>query len=94
MKVSLHTSALSTQTRGAVVLPWLENVAQSAAQRPLATAVLVPLRADAYHLKSIALGAGIGLCGVHFLTPGALRDRLGRRLAPGARARALQHRLV
>ena len=80
MKVSLHTSALAAQAHTAVVLPWLKKVAQSAARTPRATAVLVPLQADAYHLKARALDAGLALCGVHFLTPGELRERLIRHL--------------
>ena len=91
MKVSLHTSALAAQARESVVLPWLKRVAQTAAQTPLATAVLVPLRADAYHLKALALGADLGLCGVHFLTPGELRDRLARHLGATSRVPLREH---
>ena len=91
MKVSLHTSALAAQAHAAVVLPWLEKVAQSAARTPRATAVLVPLRADAYHLKARALDAGLALCGVHFLTPGELRDRLIRHLALPLRVPLREH---
>ncbi len=63
-----------------IVLPWLQRVAESAARAALTTAVLVPLRADAYYLKALALGAGLGLCGVHFITPSELRDRLASHL--------------
>ena len=91
MSIALHTSALAAQAHAAVVLPWLEKVAQSAAQRPRATAVLVPLRADAYHLKARALDAGRALCGVHFLTPGELRERLIRHLAWPLRVPLREH---
>lgn len=91
MKVSLHTSSLAAQAHGSVVLPWLKAVALSAARTPLATAVLVPLRADAYHLKALALTAELGLCGVHFLTPGELRDRLSRHLGHGPRVPLREH---
>ena len=91
MKISLHTSSLAAQAHAAVVLPWLENVAHSAARTQRATAVLVPLRADAYHLKALALGADLALCGVHFLTPGELRDRLIRHLALPLRVPLREH---
>jgi hypothetical protein len=94
MKVSLHTSALAAQAHEAIVLPWLKSVAYSAALRPLTTAVLVPLRADAYYLKALALGAGLGLCGVHFLTPGELRDRFTRHLRQAARIPRREHLLL
>ncbi len=91
MKVSLHTSSLAAQAHEAVVLPWLKGVAQSAARTRRATAVLVPLRADAYHLKALALSAGLGLCGVHFLTPGELRDRLTRHFGLELRVPLREH---
>ena len=91
MKVSLHTSALAAQAHGEVVLPWLKKVAPSAARTPRATVVLVPLRADAYHLKACALDAGLALCGVHFLTPGELRDRLIRHLVGELRVPLREH---
>jgi hypothetical protein len=91
MKVTLHTSAIAAQAHGAVVLPWLKRAAESAPRSPLATAVLVPLRADAYHLKSLALTAGIGLGGVHFLTPLELRGRLARRLRHDLRTPSREH---
>ena len=91
MKVSLHTSALAAHAHAPVVLPWLKSAAHSAAGTRLATAVLVPQRADSYHLKALALGAGLGLCGVHFLTPGELRDRLIRHLGVESRLPLREH---
>jgi hypothetical protein len=54
-------------------------------QERRATAVVVPFRACAYHLKARALDAGSGFLGVHFLTPGELRQHLGRHLGLDAR---------
>jgi hypothetical protein len=91
MKVTLHTSALAAQSHADVVLPWLQRVAQTAARTRRTTAVIVPLRADAYHLKALALDARLALCGVHFLTPGELRDRLIRHLALPLRVPLREH---
>jgi len=91
MKVSLHTSALAAQAHEGVVLPWLQSIAASAARTRRTTAVLVPLRADAYHLKARALSAGLGLCGVHFLTAGELRDRLTRHCGVESRVPLREH---
>ena len=76
MTVRLYTSTLACHAHEAVVLPWLQNVATSAVKKPRAATVILPLRADAYHLKGLALQAGINLFGVHFLTPADARDRL------------------
>jgi hypothetical protein len=91
MKVSLHTSALAAQAHDSVVLPWLENAAREAARTRRRTAVLVPMRADAYHLKARALVAGIGLFGVHFVTPGEVRDQLAAHLGLGLRVPLREH---
>jgi len=76
MKVSLYTSALASVAHDAVFLPWLKRAAALAPASPNSVAVLVPQRADAYYLKTLALASGLGLWGVHFLTPSDLRDRL------------------
>ena len=91
MNVSLHTSALAATADEAVFLPWLKSVAARAAQHQRPTAVLVPLQADAYALKSRALAAGVGLFGVHFLTPGQLRDRLANHLGIKLRVPLREH---
>ena len=91
MKVSLHTSALAAQAHAAVFLPWLEKTARTAVQTLQPTAVLVPFRSDAYFLKARALSAGRGLLGVHFLTPGELRDRLARHVGLAARVPLREH---
>ena len=91
MKVSLHTSALASTAQEVVFVPWLKRVADRAAKSSRPTAVLVPQRADAYFLKGRALSAGLGLWGVHFLTPGDLRDRLARHLGLTARVPLREH---
>ena len=85
MKVSLHTTADPAAAHAAVFLPWLEKSAAAAWRDRRPTAVLVPFRTDAYFLKARALSAGLNLIGVHFLTPGELRDRLARHLGVAAR---------
>ncbi len=80
MKVSLHTAAHPASAHAQIFEPWLERVAQRTGGERLPVAVVVPFRSDAYYLKARALAAGIGLPGVHFLTPGELRERLSRHL--------------
>jgi len=91
MNVALHTSALATTADEAVFLPWLKRVAAQAAEQQQPSAVLVPLRADAYALKARALSAGLGLFGVHFLTPGEVRDRLAQHLGKDLRVPLREH---
>ncbi|MEO7318448.1 MAG: hypothetical protein ABIZ56_05620 [Chthoniobacteraceae bacterium] len=91
MPVSLHTSALAAMAHEEVFLPWLQNAARTAATTRLPVAVLVPLTADAYALKTRALDAGIGLLGLHFLTPGKLRDMLARHLGIAMRTPLREH---
>lgn len=91
MNVSLHTSALAATADEAVFLPWLKRVAAHAAEQRQPTAVLVPLRADAYALKARALSAGLGLFGVHFLTPGEVRDHLAQHLRKDLRVPLREH---
>jgi hypothetical protein len=81
MSVFLYTSALASLAHDAVFLPWLRRAAALAPASPNSVAVLVPQRSDAYYLKALALASGIGLWGVHFLTPSDLRDRLNDHLA-------------
>jgi hypothetical protein len=91
MNVALHTSALAATADEIVFLPWLKRVTAHAAQHRQPTAVLVPLRADAYALKARALSAGLGLFGVHFLTPGEMRDRLAQHLGKDLRVPLREH---
>ena len=86
MSVSLHTSAHPAAVLDAVFLPWLENAALKIPRGRRVTAVLVPFRSHAYFLKARALAAGVPLLGVHFLTPGELRDRLARQVGTALRA--------
>jgi len=80
MPVSLHTSALASTAHEANFLPWLKRVAAPAAISPRLTAVVVPHRADAYYLKSLALASRTGLWNLRFLTPSDLRNHLTRPL--------------
>ncbi len=91
MNVTLHTSALAVTAHDAAFLPWLKLAAPAAARQRRLTAVLVPQRADAYALKARALAQGIGLFGVHFLTPGDLRDRLATHLGARLRGSLREH---
>ena len=91
MKVSLLTAAHPAAALAAVFLPWLKNVAAGAQRERRPVAVLVPFRSHAYFLKAHALAAGVPLLGVHFLTPGALRDRLARHLGSTARVPLREH---
>lgn len=80
MPVSLYTSALASLAHEVTFLPWLQEIAAQAATSPRLTAVVVPHRADAYHLKSLALSSHIGLWNVRFLTPSELRNQLDHHL--------------
>jgi hypothetical protein len=80
MQVSLYTSALAPTAHEALFLPWLKKVATPAATSPRLTAILVPHRADAYYLKSLALSSRTGLWNLRFLTPSDLRNHLARHL--------------
>jgi hypothetical protein len=91
MTVSLYTSALASTAHDAVFLPWLRRVAVLAPGSPNSVAVVVPQRSDAYYLKSLALASGIGLWGVHFLTPSNLRDRLSDHLSLKRRIPLREH---
>lgn len=91
MKVSLLTAAHPAAALDAVFLPWLKNVAAGAQRERRPVAVLVPFRSHAYALKAHALAAGVPLLGIHFLTPGALRDRLARHLGATARVPLREH---
>ena len=90
-RVRLHTSAHPAAAHEGVLLPWLESAAVLAQRERRPVAVLVPFRSDAYHLKALALREGLGLLGVHFLTPGELRDRLMRHCAIPARVPLREH---
>src|SRR5258708_5313278 len=91
MKVSLYTSALASMAQESVFQPWLQRAAALAPTSPASVAVLVPQRADAYFLKSLALSSGLGLWGVHFLTPSDLRDRLAAHLQLPSRIPLREH---
>ncbi len=91
MKVSLHTTADPAAAHAAAFLPWLKNAAGAAWRDRRSTAVLIPFRSDAYFLKALALSSGLDLLGVHFLTPGELRDRLARQLGVAARVPLREH---
>jgi hypothetical protein len=80
MPVSLHTSPLASLAHEDVFLPWLKRIAAPAGTSSRLTAVLVPHRADAYHLKSLALTNHIGLWNVRFLTPSELRKQIAHHL--------------
>ncbi|HSI11909.1 MAG TPA: PD-(D/E)XK nuclease family protein [Chthoniobacter sp.] len=80
MPVSLHTSALASVAHEVIFLPWLKSVAAQAATSARLTGVVVPHRADAYHLKSLALSLDIGLWNVRFLAPNDLRKQLSHHL--------------
>ena len=86
MKVALHTTAYD-----AVLQPWLRSALTLARVERRPVAVVVPFRSDAYLLKAQALSAGIGLFGIHFVTPGELRDRLARHLGIAARVPIREH---
>ena len=91
MKVALHTAAHAATAHEAVFLPWLKNALTIACRERRPIAVIVPFRSDAYLLKSRALSAGLGLFGIHFITPGELRDRLARHLGIAARVPLREH---
>ena len=91
MSVSIHTSALAATAHAEVFAPWLENAARIAAKTRQPVVVLVPLRADAYALKARALASGAGLLGIHFLTPGKLRDLLAQHLEIKTRIPLREH---
>ena len=91
MKVSLHTTADPAAAHRAVFVPWLQEVASAAWRDRRPTAVLVPFRSDGYFLKALALSSGLNLCGVHFLTPGELRDRLAWQLGVAAHVPLREH---
>lgn len=80
MPVSLHTSALASLAHEVIFLPWLKSVAAQAATSARLTSVVVPHRAEAYHLKSLALSRDIGLWNVRFLAPNDLRKQLSHHL--------------
>ena len=80
MSASLHTSALASAAHETIFLPWLKRVATQAATSPQLTAIVVPHRADAYFLKSLALTSDTGLWNLRYLTPGDLREHLNRHL--------------
>jgi hypothetical protein len=91
MTVSIYTSALASDAQESVFLPWLRRVRGPATTSPNSVAILVPQRADASYLKSLALASGLGLWGVHFLTPGDLRDRLRSHLGLTTRIPIREH---
>ena len=91
MKVSLHTSALAAMAHESIFLPWLKRAAAIAPRERQPVAIVVPFRSDAYYLKARALSAGLGLLGVHFLTPGELRERLSRHFGITARVPLREH---
>lgn len=72
-------------------MPWLKRAAAAASRERRVVAVVVPFQSDAYHLKALALAAGIGLLGVHFITPGELRDRLAAHAGIAARVPTREH---
>ncbi|MEI9893601.1 MAG: PD-(D/E)XK nuclease family protein [Chthoniobacter sp.] len=92
MPVSLHTSALASTAHEEIFAPWLKSVAAPAATSRRLTAVLIPHRADAYYLKSLALSSGTGLWNLRFLTPSDLRNHLTQHL-PTARQIPLREHL-
>lgn len=91
MPVFLQTSALAPMAHESVFIPWLEKASTQAPVSKPITAVLVPHRADAYYLKSLALSRRIGLWNLRFLTPSDLRDHLARRLPPAAQPPLREH---
>ena len=91
MPVFLHTSALAPTAHETLFVPWLERAAAPAATSARLTAVLVPHRADAYYLKSLALSRGTGLWNLRFLTPSDLRDHLARHLPATAQSTLREH---
>ncbi|MEP6667952.1 MAG: PD-(D/E)XK nuclease family protein [Chthoniobacter sp.] len=92
MQVSLHTSALASTAHEVIFAPWLKRVAAQAATSRRLTAVLVPHRADAYYLKSLALSSHTGLWNLRFLTPSDVRNHLAQHL-PTARQIPLREHL-
>src|SRR3954462_11105755 len=74
----LHTSSDWTGSHQALYLPWLREHAVSMVNEARPAPIVVPARGDAYFLKSLALGAGLNLFGLHFLTPLEMRDHLRR----------------
>ncbi|MDR3402878.1 MAG: PD-(D/E)XK nuclease family protein [Chthoniobacter sp.] len=80
MPVTLHTSALASTAHEVIFAPWLKKVAAQAATSRRLTAILVPHRADAYYLKSLALSSRTGLWNLRFLTPSDLRNHLAQHL--------------
>ncbi len=91
MTVSLHSAAHPAATHAGVFHPWLKRAAAIASRERRPIAVIVPFRSDAYLLKARALAAGFGLFGIHFITPGELRDRLARHLGIPARVPLREH---
>ncbi len=91
MNAALHTAAHPSSAHESVFLPWLKRAAAIASRERLPIAVVVPFRSDAYYLKARALTAGIGLLGLHFITPGELRERLSRHLGITARVPIREH---
>ena len=91
MSTALHTAAHAASAHESVFLPWLKNAAAIASGQRQPVAVVVPFRSDAYYLKARALSAGIGLLGVHFITPGELRERLSRHLSITTRVPIREH---
>jgi len=91
MPVFLQSSALASMAHEAVFIPWLEKAAAQAPTSGRVTAILVPHRADAYYLKSLALARRIGLWNLRFLTPSDLRDHLAKHLPPGAKSPLREH---
>src|SRR5689334_6698616 len=91
MQVSLHTSALASTAHEAIFIPWLKRVAASAATSSRLTAVLVPHRADAYYLKSLALSNRMGLWNLRFLTPNDVRNHLAQHLPSPPRIPLREH---
>ncbi len=91
MKVDLHNSPHPSAAHAAIFLPWLRATAAIATRNARPVAVIVPARSDAYFLKALALSAGLDLFGIHFTTPGELRDRLARHLTLTATVPLREH---
>jgi hypothetical protein len=91
MPVSLYTSPLASLAQEELFLPWLKEIAAQAAMSSRLTAVVVPHRADAYHLKSLALTNHIGLWNVRYLTPSDLRKQLAHHLSLSPRIPLREH---
>jgi hypothetical protein len=77
-RVSLHSGASISDAWQVVILPWFKRTAANSWETNAPSAIAVPSRSHAHFFRARLLQDNVPLLGVHFLTPGVLREIIFR----------------